>query len=69
MTTKELFMYLVDPAITAYNKEEYLDRLQNLLEERDSNNLSSKEILEEETFKNIYLPRNFMEVSKFVCVC
>lgn len=60
LTIKCLFDFLTDPTITLDNMETCLDRLQ--VNMANSNPLTNEEIVEQEVFKNAYIPKNLNEV-------
>lgn len=60
LTIKSLFDFLTDPTITLDNMEICLDRLQTNM--TNSNPLTNEEIVEQEVFKNAYIPKNLNEV-------
>ncbi|XP_060864181.1 serine/threonine-protein kinase RIO1 [Metopolophium dirhodum] len=63
LTIKCLFDFLTDPTITLDNMETCLDRLQvNMV---NSDPLTNEEMVEQEVFKNAYIPKNLNEVVDF----
>lgn len=60
LTIKSLFDFLTDPTITLDIMETCLDRLQTQM--LNSNPLTNEEIVEQEVFKNAYIPKNLNEV-------
>ncbi|XP_050545817.1 serine/threonine-protein kinase RIO1-like [Daktulosphaira vitifoliae] len=63
LTIKSLFDFLTDPTITPDNMEACLDLIQAQM--TNSNNLTNEEQVEEEVFKNAYIPKNLNEVVDF----
>lgn len=59
LTIKSLFDFLTDPTITLDNMEICLDRLQTNMV---NGPLTNEEIIEQEVFKNAYIPKNLNEV-------
>lgn len=66
LTIKSLFDFLTDPTITLDNMEICLDRLQTHLDNSNSDPLTNEEIVEQEVFKNAYIPKNLNEVHKYI---
>lgn len=60
LTIKSLFDFLTDPTITLDNMEICLDRLQSQMVNLDP--LTNEEMVEQEVFKNAYIPKNLNEV-------
>jgi len=66
LTIKSLFNFLTDPTITLDNMEICLDRLQtNMVNDP----LTNEEIVEQEVFKNAYIPKNLNEVNFVYLLC
>lgn len=61
MLVKELFDFITDPTVTENNMEQYLDRVSAQAAER-GDDLSAEQQVQEEVFKNVYIPRNLEEV-------
>lgn len=62
MTVKDLFNFITDPTINEKNMDAYLEKvLERLLAAEPLNN---EQQVEEEAFKNIYIPQTLSEVSK-----
>lgn len=59
LTVKSLFGFLTDPTITLDNMEICLDKLQSNMV---NDPLTNEEIVEQEVFKNAYIPKNLNEV-------
>lgn len=63
LTIKSLFDFLTDPTITLDNMEICLDKLQtNMVNDP----LTNEEIVEQEVFKNAYIPKNLNEVYNII---
>ncbi|KAK5643553.1 hypothetical protein RI129_007398 [Pyrocoelia pectoralis] len=65
MSIKELFDFITDPTVTDDNIEECLDRLSENTALRDLNDVTSQEKIDEEVFKNAYIPKRLTEVIDF----
>ncbi|MCL4133427.1 UNVERIFIED_CONTAM: hypothetical protein GTU68_017901 [Idotea baltica] len=65
MTLRQLFDFIVDPTITASNREEHLDRLRDLAANCDPRNISQEERMDEELFKQVFIPKTFDQVINF----
>lgn len=63
MTVKELFDFITDKSITEENMEECLEEISERIKDRDINELTAQEKIDEEVFKNIYIPKRLDEVS------
>lgn len=60
MTVKELFDFITDPTINEGNMEEYL----SVLSERAANvQMTEEQKVDEEVFKNAYIPKTLSDVS------
>lgn len=68
MTVKELFDFITDKSITEENMEECLEKISDRIKDRDINELTAQEKIDEEVFKNIYIPKRLDEVSHFLRV-
>lgn len=62
MTIKELFDFVTNPLINESNMEEYLEKLSEKASERSYEETSAQEQIENEVFKNIYIPKRLTEV-------
>ena len=64
MTVKELFNFVTDPTISSDNIDEYLDKMQEIVLARSSSHhgASSQQQVDEEVFKQMYIPRTLEEV-------
>jgi len=65
VTLRELFLFIVDKSITEDNKSECWELLNKAAEDRGVNGLSEEQKLDEEVFKDTYLPQNFSQVVDF----
>lgn len=65
MTIKELFHFIVDPSITSENREEYLEKMQEVAVERPVGRMTDEEKLDEEIFKNVFIPKSLDQVVDF----
>lgn len=64
LSIKSLFDFLTDPTITLDNMEICLDRLQTNMVNLSP--LTNEEIVEQEVFKNAYIPKNLNEVLEYL---
>ena len=64
MSIKELFNFVTDPTISDDNIDEYLDKMQEIVLARNSNNssISAQQQVDDEVFKQVYIPRTLEEV-------
>ena len=60
LTVKEFFDFVVDPTLEA---EEALERLSETAAGRTNEEMTAQEKVEEEVFKQIFIPRTLIEVS------
>lgn len=67
MSVKELFDFVTDPTISDNNVDEYLDKMQEIVLARSSNksNVSAEQQVDDEVFKQVYIPRTLEEVVTF----
>lgn len=66
MTTKELFDFVTDPNISDKNIDRYLEKAQELAEERVRNVSNQNETqLEDEVFKQVFIPQHLDQVPHF----
>lgn len=63
MTVKEFFDFITDITIVEENMEQYLDKISEKL--YSPSPLTDEQIIDEEVFKNAYIPRTLNEVSYF----
>lgn len=64
MTVRELFTFITDPNITEKNIEDYLERIQEAIGDRNIDELTEQEKIDEEVFKHSYIPKRLDEVSQ-----
>lgn len=62
MTVRELFTFITDPNITDKNMENYLEQMANKIGDRNINDLTQLEKVDEEVFKRAYIPKRLDEV-------
>ncbi|XP_066926541.1 serine/threonine-protein kinase RIO1-like isoform X1 [Clytia hemisphaerica] len=62
MTVKELFEFVTDPVIKDEDIESYLEHAQKVASTRTEEELSQKDLIDEEVFKNAYIPQRLDEV-------
>merc|ERR1712131_43621 len=65
MTLRELFEFVTDPSITVNNIHLYLEKAMDIASERTAEERSNQERVDEEVFKNAYIPRTLTEVSHY----
>ena len=65
MTVKELFEFVTDPTITEANIDEYLDQVQQCAVQRSKVDLTQQDLVDEEVFKHVFIPRTLDEVIDF----
>ena len=65
MTVKELFDFVTDINITADNIDDYLTKVQEITSQRTIEDFTAKQKVEEEVFKNAFIPRHLDEVVDF----
>lgn len=65
MTLRELFEFVTDPSITSTNIHLYLEKAMDIASERTAEERSNQESVNEEVFKNAYIPRTLTEVSHY----
>ncbi|KAL5009412.1 hypothetical protein ScPMuIL_014993 [Solemya velum] len=65
LTVKELFDFVTDITITPDNIEEYLDKAMEMSASRTIDDLTQQEKVDEEVFKNVYIPRTLDDVKDF----
>eukprot|EP01091_Cochliopodium_minus_P014050 TRINITY_DN4696_c0_g1_i1.p1 TRINITY_DN4696_c0_g1~~TRINITY_DN4696_c0_g1_i1.p1 ORF type:complete len:537 (+),score=186.44 TRINITY_DN4696_c0_g1_i1:66-1676(+) len=63
MTTKQLFDFVVDPTIEDSLIQPYLEKIKEFIEKRGD--MTNEEIVEEEVFKNVFIPRSLGQVVDF----
>lgn len=62
LTVKELFDFITDSSINENNLEDCLEKLSEKAASRDFDEMTAQEQVEEEAFKNIYIPKRLTEV-------
>lgn len=62
MTVKELFEFITDPTVNESNMDEYLDVVSEKAAVRSQAETSAQEEIENEVFKNMYIPKRLTEV-------
>ena len=62
MTVRELFNFLVDQTISRENRDKYLEKLQEIASSRLVGEMTDQEKIDEEVFKNMYLPKTLNQV-------
>ncbi|XP_062336702.1 serine/threonine-protein kinase RIO1 [Osmerus eperlanus] len=65
MTLRELFEFVTDPSITSSNIHLYLEKAMDIASKRTVEERSNQESVNEEVFKNAYIPRTLTEVSHY----
>lgn len=62
MTVKELFEFITDPKLKEDAVDAYLEEMSERIAERDIDDITEQEKVEEEVFKNAYIPKRLDEV-------
>ncbi len=62
MTIKELFDFITDPTITEENMEMCLELISEKISNRNIDELTAQEKIDEEVFKNSFIPKNLSDV-------
>ncbi|KAG6461654.1 hypothetical protein O3G_MSEX012769 [Manduca sexta] len=65
LTVKELFDFITDASINENNLEECLEKLSEKAAARNFEEMTAQEQVEEEAFKNIYIPKRLTEVINY----
>ncbi|XP_061694823.1 serine/threonine-protein kinase RIO1 [Syngnathoides biaculeatus] len=65
MTVRELFDFITDLSITCHNLDQYLERMMAIAAERTAAQRSDRDRVDEEVFKQVYIPRTLTEVSHY----
>lgn len=65
MTVRELFEFITDPSITISNINQYLEKAMEIASARTAEERSNQDKVDEEVFKNAYIPRTLNEVSQY----
>ncbi|XP_043544508.1 serine/threonine-protein kinase RIO1 isoform X1 [Chiloscyllium plagiosum] len=65
MTVRELFEFVTDPSIMEDNLDAYLQKAMEVAAERSEEERSNQDKVDEEVFKNAYIPRTLNEVKHY----
>ncbi|XP_062953076.1 serine/threonine-protein kinase RIO1 isoform X2 [Cynocephalus volans] len=65
MTVRELFEFVTDPSITHENVDAYLSKAMEIASQRTQKEKSSQDHVDEEVFKQAYIPRTLNEVKNY----
>ncbi|CAG5025146.1 unnamed protein product [Parnassius apollo] len=65
LTVKELFDFITDASINENNLEECLEKLSDKAASRNFDEMTAQEQVEEEAFKNVYIPKRLTEVINY----
>lgn len=65
MTVRELFEFITDPSITADNMDAYLEKAMEIASQRTKEEKTSQDHVDEEVFKQAYIPRTLNEVKNY----
>ncbi|XP_072323114.1 serine/threonine-protein kinase RIO1 [Scyliorhinus torazame] len=65
MTVRELFEFITDPSIMEDNLDAYLEKAMEIAAERTEDERSNQDKVDEEVFKNAYIPRTLNEVEHY----
>lgn len=65
MTVRELFDFITDPSITGTNIQPYLDKVMTIASERTSEERSAQDCIDEEVFKQVFIPRTLTQVKHY----
>lgn len=65
MTVRELFEFITDPSITADNMDAYLEKAMEIASQRTKEEKTSQDHVDEEVFKQAYIPRTLTEVKNY----
>ncbi|XP_033854306.3 serine/threonine-protein kinase RIO1 [Acipenser ruthenus] len=65
MTVRELFEFVTDPSITSENIDEYLEKAMEEAADRTAEERSNRDKVDDEVFKNAYIPRTLTEVTNY----
>lgn len=63
MTVRELFEFVTDPQLAEADVEPYLEAMSERLAERNADDRTEQEKIDEEVFKSAYIPKRLDEVS------
>ncbi|XP_042240797.1 serine/threonine-protein kinase RIO1-like isoform X2 [Homarus americanus] len=62
MTIQELFNFLVDQTITSQNRDDHLEKMKTLACLRPVGQMTDQEKVDEEVFKNVFIPKTLDQV-------
>lgn len=62
MTVKEFFDFVTDPTVTEQNMDEYLQRISEKIANRDPEDVTAQERVDEEVFLQTFIPKRLDEV-------
>lgn len=65
MSVQELFNFIVDQNVTAKNRDECLEKMKDLSSSRPLGQMTNQEKVDEEVFKNVYIPKCLDQVLDF----
>ncbi|XP_060941109.1 serine/threonine-protein kinase RIO1 [Limanda limanda] len=65
MTVRELFDFITDLSITWHNMDQYLEKAMVIASERTCDQRSDQDRVNEEVFKNTFIPRTLTDVSHY----
>ncbi|XP_075825977.1 serine/threonine-protein kinase RIO1 isoform X1 [Microtus pennsylvanicus] len=65
MTVRELFEFVTDPSITPENIDAYLEKAMEIASQRTKEEKTSQDQVDEEVFKQAYIPRTLNEVKNY----
>ncbi|XP_069944543.1 serine/threonine-protein kinase RIO1 isoform X2 [Cherax quadricarinatus] len=65
MTVQELFTFIVDQTVTFQNRDEYLEKMKSLASSRPVGQMTDQEKVDEEVFKNVFIPKTLDQVIDF----
>ncbi|XP_005355110.1 serine/threonine-protein kinase RIO1 isoform X1 [Microtus ochrogaster] len=65
MTVRELFEFVTDPSITPENMDAYLEKAMEIASQRTKEEKTSQDQVDEEVFKQAYIPRTLNEVKNY----
>ncbi|KAL1784107.1 serine serine/threonine-protein kinase RIO1 [Sigmodon hispidus] len=65
MTVRELFEFVTDPSITLDNMDAYLEKAMEIASQRTKEEKTSQDHVDEEVFKQAYIPRTLNEVKNY----
>ncbi|KAK7823655.1 hypothetical protein U0070_003307 [Myodes glareolus] len=65
MTVRELFEFVTDPSITRENMDAYLEKAMEIASQRTKEEKTSQDQVDEEVFKQAYIPRTLNEVKNY----